>query len=177
MIAPSATLNIRPYEVSDREALKTWFYSGKYPEFFRDMHALTDAQLDVFAYMKDGQGFIVRENTQGRSVGFVVIYEIRAVPRNCKLSILIDRDFQERGYCLEAMVSMAKYVFFRLGMEKMIVECLESNTRLQKLTEQGGFNKECVLEREARIDTDLVNVVRYTLFKEQFIEVLKGLGG
>lgn len=176
MIAPSPNLSIRPYEVSDVECVKDWFYSGLYPEFFRDMPALTEEQLKVYAYMKDGQGFIVRNN-QGVKVGFIILHEVRAVPRNCKLSILIDRNFQEKGYCLEAMVSMAKYIFFRLGMEKMIVECLESNTRLQKLTEQGGFNKECVLIREARIENDLVNVVRYTMFKEQFIEVLKGLGG
>lgn len=172
MLRPTKNLSIRPFEVADMQFVKQWCYSGDYPEFFRDMHALTEEQLKIYSYMKDGQGFIIWKGPE--PIGFIILYEMRVVPANIKLSILIDKKYQERGYCLEAMLEMGNYVFNRLRMDKLIVEVMESNTRIQALLKQGGFEFECLLKNEAKIGEHPENVIRYMMFKDKFNEV-KGL--
>jgi RimJ/RimL family protein N-acetyltransferase len=169
----SKPISIRPFEVSDMPTLKQWFYSGDYPEFFRDMLALTEEQLKIYAYMKDGQGFIIWDNVE--PVGFVILYEMRVVPSNIKLAILVDKYYQEKGICLSAMIEMCKYVFHKLRMEKLIVEVLESNDRIKELAEKGGLEYECTLKNEANVNGKMCNVIRYCLYKNQFEEIMKGL--
>jgi len=173
VLRPTKNLNILPFETYDMMLVKSWFYSGDYPEFFRDMYALTEDQLKIYANMKDGQGFIVRHGDT--PIGFIILYELRIVPANIKLSILIDKKYQEQGFGLEAMVEMCNYVFNRMRLEKLIVEVMESNKRIQQLLEMGGFEKEAVLKKEANINGDLQDVVRFALYKDQFKEVVKGL--
>jgi RimJ/RimL family protein N-acetyltransferase len=151
--------------------LKGWCYSGDYPEFFRDMLALTEEQLAIYAYMKDGQGFMVWQKESNEPVGFIVLYEMRIVSANVKLSILIDKKHQTQGLALEAMLEMGHYVFERLRLHKLIVEVLESNVRIQSLLTQGGFEKECVLVDEAKLDDKYLNVVRYAMYRDQYFTI------
>lgn len=173
MIRPTKNLSIRPFEKSDVPKMKEWFYSGDYPEFFRDMLALNEEQLGVYAYIKDGQGFVIWKGSE--PIGFIILYEIRAVAANAKLGILIDKKYQEQKFCLEAMVEMVRYVFERLRMEKLIVEVLKSNVRLQEILQKGGFTKEAVFEREAKIGEYWEDVCKYVLFKGIFSQMKKEL--
>lgn len=169
MFNQTERLIIRPFEGYDVPILKKWFYSGDYPEFFRDMLALNDEQLKVYSFLKDGQGFMIFENGgHSAPIGFVVLYEQRIVPANIKLSILIDKKVQKKGLCLEAMREMCRYVFGRMRVHKLIVEALETNDRLNAMLEKGGFMKECVLLDEASMDGCFYNVCRYALFKKDF---------
>lgn len=171
MISPTKNLKIRPFEESDMPILKRWFYSGEYPEFFRDMLALTEAQLKIYSYMKDGQGFIVWDY-HDKPVGFIILYEMRVVPANVKLAILIDESYQRKGYCIQSMISICDYVFNRLRMEKLIVEVLELNPGIQHMLKEGGFEKECVLVNEAKLDGNWHNVARYMMFREKYVEYM-----
>lgn len=175
MIYPTKNLSIRPYENVDMPIVKKWFYSGDYPEFFRDMLALTEEQLKVYSYMKDGQGYIIWKGAD--PIGFIILYQMALVPANVKLSILIDKNYQGQKYCIEAMIEMGNYIFNRLRMKKLIVEVMESSSRLRNILIEGGFEEECVLKNEAKLEDKWVNVIRYIMFDEQFVEMKNVFGG
>lgn len=169
----TGSLDILPYEIQDLNILKNWFYSKEYPEFFRDMLELNDEQLKAFSYLKDGCSFVIRQ--RGDPVGFIILYEWRAVPRVIKAGILIDKKYQAQGFCLKAMIEVGKYVFRQLHANKMIVEVLEENERLRNIVELGGFSEEAILLSEAWLGNEYKNVIRYTLFADAFEEIIKKL--
>jgi RimJ/RimL family protein N-acetyltransferase len=175
MLRPTKNLSIVPFEQADMPVLKKWFYSGEYKEFFRDMLALKEDQLKIYAFMKDGDAFIVWKDKQ--PIGFMVLYDMRVVSANVKLSILIDKEHQHQGLCLEAMVEILNYAFNRLRMKKVIIEIMQSNARLCEMVEVGGFQKECVLKSEAKLEDKWEDVIRYFMFDEQYNELKKNFGG
>ena len=179
MLNPTKNLIIKPFEIANMNHVKDWFYSGKYPEFFRDMLALSEEQLKIYALMKDGQGFMIwkQEDYENLPVGFIVLHEMRIVPANIKLAILIDEKFQAQGYCLEAMLEILNYCFYRLRMHKVVVEIMSSNKRLDAMLKKGGFKFECVLKDEAKIGLNHEDVIRYYMYPEHFEDAKKNLEG
>lgn len=169
MIKTKKGLFIRPYENDDMPILKQWFYSCDYDDFFRDMFVLSNEQLKIYSYMKDGQAFIIWDLET--PIGFIILYEMKAVPRNLKLSILIDKERQGNGHCRDAMLAMGEYVFNRLQYDKIIVEVLPSNVRLANMILKGGFKHEAMLERETRVEGELVDVDRYCIFREEYLKL------
>jgi len=166
MFKNSKSLKIMPYEVEHMPILKDWFYSGDYPEFFRDMLVLTDEQLKIYSYMKDGQSFVIYKDKE--VIGFIILYEYRTVPSNIKLSILIDKKYQAKGYALEAMQMITEYVFNKLHIYKLIVEVCQINKRIQELLIKGGFEYECTLLKEAFMDGKRTDSVRYFMEQEKY---------
>ena len=162
-------INLRPFEVEDVPKLKDWFYSGDYPEFFRDMLMLTDEQLKIYSYMKDGQGFVIRKD-EG-SIGFVLLYEQRIVPQTIKVGILIDVRYQRNGYCLEAMRRVLDYTFDKLNIRKVIVEVCGSNKRLQEIVTTGGFQYEAILLKEAKLGNEYSDVIRYYMDRDMYQQI------
>jgi len=162
-------LYLKPFEVEDVATLEKWFYSGDYDDHFRDMTLLTREQLKIYSYMKDGQAFIVRENND--VIGLVTIYEMRVIPSNFKLSVLIDKSYQGKGFCLDSMLLILDYAFLKLGYDKAIVEVLESNERLNNMILKGGFEFEAKLEREAKINGEFQDVIRYKMFKDKYRKI------
>ncbi len=166
-------LIIKPYEEDDVPLLEKWVYSGEYKDFFRDMLAMSRSQLKIYSYMKDGQAFVIWNkgtfsDDSITPVGFIVLYEMRAVPSNLKLAILIDKRFQEQGYCFDSMKIMCDYIFNQMHFKKVIIEVLESNSKLRSIVERGGFDIEATLKREANCDGKLVDVIRYALFHDDY---------
>jgi len=168
-------LYLKPFEPEHVPCLERWFYSGDYDDYFRDMSLLNKEQLKVYAYMKDGQSFIVYEDLN--PVGFITIYEMRAIPSNGKIAILIDEKYQNQGYCLRAMILVLDYLFLKFDYEKVIIEVLEQNTRLNNMIVNGGFKLEAKLAKEARVDGELKDVIRYCMFKEQYKILRRNHGG
>ena len=166
---------IRPYEPSDMPVLKEWFYSGDYPQFFRDMLLMTEDQLKIYSSMRDGMAYIVEK--AGTPVGFMVIYDMRYVPSNLKVAILIDKKYQGQKYALSGMIETCKYVYNCLSYNKLIVEVCSTNKHLQESLNIGGFDYEATLLKEARIDGEWVDVIRYCMFADKFREVMNSLGG
>lgn len=60
------------------------------------------------------------------------------------------------------------YIFNKMNFEKVIMEVLASAHRLCKVCENGGFRREAILEKEARVNGCLVDVVRYMIFKKDY---------
>ena len=157
---------LKPFEPENVPLLERWFYSGDYDDYFRDMSLLNKEQLKIYAYMKDGQSFIVYEDLN--PVGFITIYEMRAIPSNAKIAILIDDKYQKKGYCLRSMLLVLDYLFLKFDYEKVIIEVLEENIRLNDMIKKGGFEYEAKLAKEARVEGELKDVIRYCMFKEPY---------
>ena len=69
------------------------------------------------------------------------------------------------------MLLILDYAFLKLGYDKAIVEVLESNERLNNMILKGGFEFEAKLEREAKINGEFQDVIRYKMFKDKYRKI------
>lgn len=170
-VNPLSTMTIKPFEGEDVPILKRWAYDPAYADFFRDMYALSDEQLKIYAYMKDGQAFVIRVGEDQKPIGFLVLYEMRAVAGNLKMAILVEKEYQKKSLCFEAMRAACEYAFFKMRYHKVIIEVLAENTQLQASCAKGGFVLEpgC-LKEEARVGNVFKDVVRMTMFEKDYVK-------
>lgn len=184
MIKNGPNLVIRPYEPDEWPIMSHWFYSGDYPEFFRDQSTLMNiAQLQSFVGGQTSYGFLIRLGKEfkghpiGTVIGFINLYDIRWVPSTLKLGILIEKEFQGQQFCMEAIWLICDYVFNQMRFRKMIIEFLKSNQRIESILKFGGFKKEATLKDEAYMNGKYVDVVRYSIFDKQAKLKITEFGG
>ena len=76
----------------------------------------------------------------GRVIGEVGLRHIDAVEKECELSIHLQNDsVKNRGYGTQAERLAIRYAFDELGMERILANCIEKNTRSQHVLEKLGF--------------------------------------
>ena len=167
MINKAKNILIRPMEPEDVIHLERWFYSGDHDDFFLNTLALTKEQLKVYSYMKDGQGFMIWH--EDKPVGFISLYEMRVVSGNLKIGILIDKEHRKSMVGYESMKMIMDYVFNQLNFVKVIAEVLVTNERVNAVICNGGYWKEATLQREANFKGKLTDVIRYCIFRDEFL--------
>lgn len=171
MIDRARNIIIKPFEPDDVSILEKWFYSGDYDDFFVNALTLTKEQLKVYSYMRDGQAFMIWK--EGKAIGFISLYDMRAVAANLKLGIFIDKAHQENGDMFASMKMTANYIFMQMHFVKLIFEILVTNTRARYLAEKAGFKVEGIMIKEANCGGVFTDVVRYTMFKEDFMKAVE----
>jgi len=174
MMSKDKTIMLKPMEPEDSVYMEKWHYSGDYDSFFVNAIMLTREQLKVYSFMRDGQGLMIWKTDTSQPVGFISLYDMRMLSQNVKIGILIDKDHQKSLVGYHAMLLALEYAFNQMNFEKVIAEVSETNDRVIAVIENGGFRKECVMEREAKdASGKLTDVVRYCIFKEEFQKRVK----
>ena len=177
MIRQTNSLRIEPMTESDVIHLYNWCYSGQYPEFFRDVTGAPDVEaLQNYCHMRDGQGFMLRRHDLA-PIGFAMLYEAKYVPAIMKLAIMLDNQYQDQGYCLEAVWSLAEFAFNRLRMHKLVLEAVAENGRIRDIADRAGFTEEARLVDESIIDGKYVDVVRYAVVADVAKPIIERLRG
>ena len=180
MLKETSHLVLRPYESYEWPTLSHWFYSGEYKEFFRDQpFAMNEEACKSYANLPNGFSITIRTNKDfenikcGTMVGLAVLYDIRTVCSSAKFAILIDYDFQSRGLCAETMWSVMDYAFNHLRLEKLVIEILARNERLTKILKSNGFRREALLKKEAYLNNQFEDVLRFCIFQNQGKKLLE----
>ncbi len=170
MLTRHHNLHLLPFERKDAPTLKRWAYDPAHKHFFKDVLALTDEQLEIYAYLKDGHGFLVsvKEREEWTPIGFALLYEHKVVSQTIKFGILIDPAYQRQGHCGQALRILAEYVFHRLNIYKCIAEVMADNAEIQHMLEKGGFVFECLMKDESKIDGQRKDVARYYLTSDRY---------
>ena len=76
----------------------------------------------------------------GAVIGEIGLRHIDAVEKECELSIHLQNDsVKNRGYGTQAERLAIRYAFDELGMERILANCIEKNTRSQHVLEKLGF--------------------------------------
>jgi len=79
----------------------------------------------------------------GEHIGYIVLSGIDWRSRRAELGILIgETRYQNQNYGSDATVALLTYAFKELGLHRVYVEILESNSRSIKMFERIGFQLE-----------------------------------
>ncbi|MBX7149605.1 GNAT family N-acetyltransferase [bacterium] len=171
-------MNVRlvPYETKHAFVLVNWYYDFRYAQFFRDMD---EEPYDTSSIGRLVEGLarngivllVIEELATDKPLGLMTWNMVKKKAGIYRFGILLDEDTQHKTLAIESIIIMSHYLYAGLGCTKMVVEFLASNTHIQRISEKGGFIREAVLDKEAFLNGEYVDEVRYYLTREKAYEL------
>lgn len=164
-----------PFEKKYGMNVLQWFYDPVYKLYFREFEnplSLEDCErFDQIMQQAGMNVFVIEEKGTNEVMGLLTYSIIKRASGVFKFGIMLDTKFQHKTHCIEALIILGDYMFYRLGMQKGVVEYLESDHHIRRISEKGGFISEGPLFREALVDGEYVDEVRYCILKSTYDEL------
>ena len=105
-----------------------------------------------------------------RFIGTIRASRIDWVNRTADVGILIgDRAYWGRGIATDALGTLCRYLFERLGLRKLTAGLMRINPAMLKVFEKLGFQEEGVFRRQDWFEGDYVDHVYLGCFREEFV--------
>lgn len=104
-----------------------------------------------------------------KHIGNIKIDPINEKHNTAEYGIMIgDTNEWGKGYAKEATIKVLEECFNKIGIRKITLGYIESNTSAQRLYDKLGFKREGLLIKQVLVDSKYENVVRMGLFKDDF---------
>lgn len=107
---------------------------------------------------------MIIDRTSDEPVGAIDITDFDTVNRRAEIGILIDKEWRNKGYGLDALILTSDYCFNRLGMHQLWSLIADNNVASKKLFETAGFMPCCTLFDWLRNGTEYINAIVFQLF-------------
>ena len=91
--------------------------------------------------------FMVVPRKADTPVGWIEFQNLNPHNRSAELQIIIDPDERRKGYGLQAMELLCRYLFEDRGLNKVLMHTAEYNKALVALLEKAGFRRDGILRR------------------------------
>lgn len=154
------------------EKIFEWYYDINYQNFFREFEApLTIENCKDFGQMMLRSGveaFMIMDKETGEAMGIMTMCILKKKPGVCRAGLMLDKKFQHKTHTIESLIIIGDYIFNKRGFNKGVVEFLDSDKHIQRITEFGGFIREGLLKDEAIVNDKYVDEVRYAIFKSTY---------
>lgn len=139
-------IKLRPLEPNDLNYLyqiendtNLWGLSGTITPYSK--HLLTEyinhAHLSIYE-TKQLRLVIEKMNTQ-EICGLVDLYEFDPINLRAGIGIVINPNFQQKGFATEAIQLIKNYAFVTLNLHQLFAEIMETNTNSLQLFQKVGF--------------------------------------
>lgn len=110
--------------------------------------------------------FLIRAD--GDRVGTIGMDRVHESWGSAIVGYWIHPDYWGNGYCTDALGAVVRYAFDERRLEKLSAEALVTNEGSKRVLEKAGFEQEAVLEKEAYVDGQRVDLARYGLLAEEW---------
>ncbi|MGI6046514.1 MAG: GNAT family N-acetyltransferase [Petrimonas sp.] len=149
----SDSIFLRPLEPEDLEFFykwendtTLWKHGSTIVPFsrFALRQYIADSQLDIFQSRQLRMMIVEKESNV--TVGTIDLYDFDALNSRAGVGILVDEDFQKRGYASQALSCMEDYAFGHLKLHQLYAFVPEGNLPSLLLFEKVGYQKTAVLK-------------------------------
>lgn len=101
-------------------------------------------------------------------IGLVALDNIKWYNRKASLTLVIDPQFQGKGFGLKALHFICAYAFYQMNFHRLEAEVYDFNTRSILLLEKFGFIREGIL-REAKFSSgNYHHILVYGLLQNEY---------
>lgn len=138
-----------------------------FEEPFETLRELEDL-YEKYVHNTTERRFLLEEISSGASIGVVSLIEIDEINRRCEIDIIIDENFQGRGFGKMGFVLGTKYAFDILNLFKVYLILLPDNIPGLNIYKFAGFKKECRLRKEYFSNGEYVDVFRMCMFEPEW---------
>ena len=154
---------LRPLEKSDLLHVHRWSNSiGMMHYWFEEPYESFDELEELYLkhiHDQSERRFIIT-NTDQETIGLVELTEIDFIHRKAEFSILVDPNFQSKGYGMQAIKRLLSHAFKVLNLHKVYLMVDERNEQAISLYEKAGFIREATLIDEFFVDGSYRPVIR-----------------
>ena len=116
--------------------------------------------------------FEIYHKTNEQEIGFIGLANINWLNRNAKLFYSIgEKEYWGQNFATEATKLIVEYGFNELNLHKIYARVFLPNKASHRVLEKAGFNLEATIKEEAYVDGVYLDVKRYCIFKNEWINV------
>ena len=147
-------LSLRSPEPEDLEALyrwendtDVWKYGSAISPYSKYIlrQYIENAQTDIFESKQLRFMIVLKQNQT--TIGTIDLYDFDALNSRCGVGIYIDNKWRKKGYAVQAMNLLQKYVFNFLKINQLYAVIPESNKASLNLFQKSNFLKTGVLQQ------------------------------
>lgn len=145
-------LKMNPLKISDVENIMTWVNDPeviKNLQHFNKKFTKKDETEYVGRILKSKNDFVFSFfNERGEYVGQGGIHQISWENKLGRLSVIIKREFWNKGYAQEILPALVVHAFKKLRLHKIWLMHWKENKKVGHLYKKSGFVKEGILKDE-----------------------------
>ena len=95
-----------------------------------------------------GSGHFGIEVAGGKYIGNCMYYDLDSISKEAELGVVIgDKDYWSGGYGYDVVVTLLRYMFEDLGLQRVYLHTLDWNHRARKCFERSGFSADKSVKR------------------------------
>ncbi len=167
------SIRLRALEPEDLEFLykwendtSLWEYGNTLTPFSKFVlrQYLENATLDIFEAKQIRM--IIEDKDTKKPVGTIDLYDFEPFHNRAGIGILIDEDFQRKGYASQALVQMKEYAFQFLKMDQLYAYIPMLNIPSVHLFRKCGFEESGLLRKWNKTTEGSGDVFVYQCFGE-----------
>lgn len=129
---------------------------------------LSDEEADAWyrELLADPYEWVIQAD--GRAVGTIRLHQVRKADRSARLAIgIFDPGWRARGLGTEATRLLVDYAFGELGLHRVELKVLESNTRARRAYVKAGFVDEGIERDSAFVEGRFFSDVRMSILESE----------
>jgi len=167
-------IRLRPFAEEHGIFLSGWYYSGKYPYFFRHFNSVYRKKDFANANLFLNGEVMVVEKKDGAVVGIMGVCDIRGIAKTAKVLALCDISHRCQGYMHEASLIMGRWFFRDLDFYTLIWDVAANDKRTHQIMETAKFKRigtvnQCVVNGIRQDE------IRYIIDREQYFSMYGGV--
>lgn len=160
------TVLLRPLEPEDLDILykwendtKLWQNGATITPFsrFALRQYLVDAQQDIYQVRQLRMMIVEKENN--KPAGTIDLYDLDALNGRAGVGILVDENFREKGYALQALSCMEEYAFSHLKLHQLYAFVPVGNLPSRALFEKANYERTAVLKEWISVNRSFTGVI------------------
>lgn len=160
------TLFLRPLEPEDLDLLyqwendtRLWKNGSTLTPFsrFALRQYLADARQDIYQARQLRMMIVEKENN--KPAGTIDLYDLDALNGRAGVGILVDENFREKGYALQALSCMEEYAFSHLKLHQLYAFVPVGNLPSRALFEKANYERTAVLKEWISVNRSFTGVI------------------
>jgi ribosomal-protein-serine acetyltransferase len=151
----------------NREYLKQWLPwldDSKTVEDIRKYIKNTIVEFDK----KEGCDFGIWY--EGQWIGGIGFSSFGTKDRKTSIGYWLSEEFQGKGIMTDCVRALVNYGFEHLNLNRILIRCAVENTKSRAIPQRLGFKEEGVLRQSTWLYDHFVDVVIYSLLREEWIQ-------
>jgi len=174
--APEPDDKDRAYQwINDREVTKTLM--ARYPiSRTEEENWLQHNSATPQGFLSEVRLAIIAKDTDTH-IGFMGLHKVSPEDRHADLGIMIgDKSFWERGYGTDAMLTLVRFAFDGMNLNKVKLGVFDGNDRAHAVYRKCGFVEDGRLRQEYYQDGRYWDVIQMSVLRDEFY-ALHGVTG
>jgi len=159
-------VDLKPFGLDDLEFLRRWNNDPEYVGEFEPFEPVTEEWLrEWLPRAKPGRRWFIIQTKGGEKVGQIVATEKNGDTVQVGYRVVPHR--RNMGYCTDAVITLARYLFAETRAERLTAEASPRNTASWRVLEKAGFVGKGYKERAVELEGRWLDGYVYELRRDQ----------